>query len=306
MRAVVHIVKRDGPPVRRVGYLANKAVLLGDWLGNDVALNAERLMEAHHGGRGRKTRHVLVSLEQGGDLPDEQMGEVAARFAAAFAPGVAWLGAVDRNTKAVHIHLLLVNSDGERCLNFSPSILQQMQNVAAWSGGLLENGRRGAILQKLTTAKQLSQMTYEQIQNAIETGTLTIGRRSKFGVVSSVVLAGRRVRLSTVQRAAALAAAHGDATHRLVGDAKMGVVGTMDAQRQRRKNEARRRDCRDPGKRPLGAANAHPRQAGTSHPEERGKSSGILPSHAVPVQRQTPPPRTFPVAYNPKMGGRTL
>jgi len=218
---------------------------------------------------------------------------------------VAWLGAVDRNTKAVHLHLLLCNSDGERTINFSPQILRKMQEVATWSGGVLETGRRGAVLAKLTTAKQLKEMTYEQIQNAINNGTLTIGRRSN-GIVTSVILAGRRVRLSTVQRVASLSDVKGNATNREPRNAKMGLDGIVDTQRQRRKAEARRRDYRDPGKGPLGAANAHPRQAGTSHPEERGKSSGILPSHAGPIQRQTPPPRTFPMDCDKKMGGRTL
>ena len=179
MRAIVHIVRRDGPVMKRVGYLANKSVLIGDWLGNGVAFNAERLVENHHGGRGRKTRHLIISLEQGGDSPSEQLAAAAERFVAEFAPSSAWLGAIDRDTRAVHVHLLLVNSDGERCLDFSPSTLQRMQDAAAWSGGLLETGRRDAVIAKLTTAQQLNKMTYEQIQNAIETGTLTVGRRSK-------------------------------------------------------------------------------------------------------------------------------
>ena len=301
MRAIVHTVKRDGPTKKRVAYLANKKTLLGDWLGNDAALNAERLIENHHG-KGRKTRHFIVSLEHGADLPDEQMGEVAERFAAAFAPGVAWLGAVDRNTKAVHLHLLLCNSDGERTLNFSPQILRKMQEVATWSGGVLETGRRGAVLAKLTTAKQLKEMTYEQIRTAIENRTLEVGRRNKEGVITSVVLGGRRVRLSTVQRVGTIG---GGSENRLPDVPKMGVVCDVAARRKRCKAETRRGYGRSSGNRGMESSPSVKQEPAASPASLlRRESPSIFSSPARSLQGEGEPKGERGMDGRPSMGGR--
>jgi len=305
MRAITHMVKRDGPVKKRVGYLANKAVLLGDWVGNDVCFNAERLVENHHG-KGRMTRHILLSLEQGADLPNEQLATVAEKFMATFAPGVAWLGAVDRDTKAVHVHLLVCNSDGERTLNFSPSVLKEMQSVSAWTGNILQDGRRGAVLAKLTTAKQLKGMSYAEIQTSIETGTLVVGRRSKDGVVTSVVLAGRRVRLSTVQRAAA---AERDPNHREPDvstprvdprlDACPGDAHAPSGRRPRPGDRARQVEQSAAAKRRTQTApGARPR---------RERPDIFLPSPSILPVASKPPLSAIPgMARNPQMGGRSI
>ena len=306
MRAIVHTVKRDGPTVKRVGYLANKKTLIGDWLGNDIRLNAERLVEAHHG-KGRKTRHFIVSLEQGADLPDEQLSIVAERFATTFAPGSAWLGAVDRDTKAVHVHLLVCNSDGERTINFSPSVLQRMQSVADWSGGVLQDGRRGAVLAKLTTARQLKEMTYDQIQSAIATGALTVGRRSKQGVVTSVVLGGRRVRLSTVQRAAAATERHPE--HRDADVSTAGVDVRLDARPGDAPHPSGRRPRPGDRARSLGqpGAERHRPKATPGTRTQRDRPSILFQgSQILPHSGQSLRPAIPPVARNPAMGGRGI
>lgn len=306
MRAIVHIVKRDGPVRKRVGYLANKAVLLGDWLGNGVALNAERLMEGHHG-KGRATRHVVLSLEQGGDLPDSHLAVVAEKFTATFAPGVAWLGAVDRNTKAVHIHLLLCNSDGQRTLNFSPEVLKRMQAVSVWTDGIMQDGRRGAVLAKLTTAQQLKEMTHEQIEQQIRTGTLTIGRCNRKGEITSVILSGRRVRLSTVQRfALGCRDERRDATNRDACLSSPRLDDGMETQRKQDPLAARGRRNRANRKRRMEPATpAKQRPAKAPDSTLRGESPDVLFSH-----RQTLPATgatlggVCPLARNPDMGGR--
>ena len=305
MRAIIHTVKRDGPVKKRVAYLANKSVLIGDWVGNDVTFNSERLMEGHHG-KGRKTRHIILSLEQGGDLPDTLFATAAERFMATFAPQSAWLGAVDRNTKSVHLHLLLCNSDGERTLNLSPSVLSKMQEVESWTGGILETGKRGAILAKLTTAAQIKSMSYEQIRTELERGNLAVGRRNKFGDITSVVLGGRRVRLSTVQRVASLSDAQGNATNREPGNPKMGVVGHLDDKRQHGSPEARRRTYRNYRTREMGAANAHSRKEGTSRTPLRREPPSLLFTHPRPVQGDCSPHGTSPLDSHPSMGGRAL
>ena len=305
MRAIVHIVKRDGPTTKRVGYLANKKVLLGDWLGNDVRLNAERLTEAHHG-KGRMTRHVILSLEQGGDLQDSQLAAVAERFAAKFAPGSAWLGAVDRDTKAVHVHLLLCNSDGERTLNFSPSVLKEMQSVSAWTNGILQDGRRGAVLAKLTTAQQLKSMTYEQIQTAIQTGDLAVGRRTKQGLVSSVVLGGRRVRLSTAQRTTA---PERHPEHRDAELPSARLDGRLDSRPGDASHPPGRRTRPGDRARSLGQSGAarHDAKNAPGTGTQRDRPGVFLPgAQTLPHPGKPLLPAIPGMARNPQMGGRVL
>ena len=302
MRAIIHTVKRDGPVKKRVAYLANKSVLIGDWVGNDVTFNSERLMEGHHG-KGRKTRHIILSLEQGGDLPDTLFATAAERFMATFAPQSAWLGAVDRNTKSVHLHLLLCNSDGERTLNLSPSVLSKMQEVESWTGGILETGKRGAILSKLTTAAQIKSMTYEQIHDAIERGSITVGRCNRKGEITSIIFNGRRVRLSTVQRVASL----GDAENRDAANASLGVVVRMDSRRRIREDETRRGVGPGASQRPMGAAHTVGQsQRATPHPPKRREPSGLFPTAPRPLQREGEPPGTFGLDSIPPLGGRVL
>ena len=303
MKAIVHTVKRDASAVRRVGYLANKKELVGDWIGREVLFNAESLLLDHHG-KGRKTRHFVISLERDCDIATERLAEVAERFMATFAPASAWLGAVDRNTRAVHLHLVVCNSDGERTLNFSPSVLSKMQEMETWTGGILETGKRGAVLAKLTTAAQIKSMTYEQIHDAIERGIITVGRRNrKSEIVTSIIFNGRRVRLSTVQRVASL----GDAENRDAANASVGVVVGMDSRRRLRADETRRGVGPGASQRPMGAAHAVGQtQRAAPHPPQRRESSGLFPAAPRPIQREGEPPRTFGLDSIPPMGGRVL
>ena len=195
MKAIVHIIKNDCKnPARRVSYLANKDVLVGPWISNDVRLNTENLMCNHHG-RGRKTRHLVISLEKGADLEDSLFEKVAERFVGTFAPGSAWLGAIDRcEKKCVHMHLVLanVNEAGTRTLRFGPAQLRQMQDINSWSSGLLESGRRGFIQSKCNITKLIGGMTHEEIRNNIENGCISVGRCNSKGQVSSIIAFGCR------------------------------------------------------------------------------------------------------------------
>ena len=188
---------------------------------------------------------------------------------ATFAPASAWLGAVDRNTRAVHLHLVVCNSDGERTLNFSPSVLSKMQEMESWTGGILETGKRGAILAKLTTAKQLKEMTYEQIHDHIKRGSITVGRCNRKGEITSIIFNGRRVRLSTVQRVASL----GNAENRDAANASLGVVVRMDSRRRLRADETRRGVGPGASQRPMGAAHTVGQtQRAAPHPPTRRRT----------------------------------
>ena len=245
MKAIVHFVKKDAPARKRVAYLANKAVLLGDWIGRDVAFNTESLLLDHHGGRGRKTRHVIISLERGTDLPDSKFETVAERFVSTFAPGSAWLGAVDRNTRSVHCHVLLLNTDcqhGSRTLNFTPQKIKQCQDAAMWSGGLLDNGRRSAIISKLSDAKKLIQeLTYEDIKRHIKNGTIKASRCNKRNEVTSILFNGRKIRLSTLQRVAL----GRDPDDREYSVPEVGMGESVGAQPKYRAGQNRRRNNRN-------------------------------------------------------------
>ena len=311
MKAIVHIIaKRDNAlPVRRVGYLANKKTLIGPWVGKDVVLNSELLMSDHHG-RGRKTRHLVVSLERGADLPDDQFATVAQRFMSAFAPSSEWRGAVDRNTKSPHLHLVIANwgydnnsensnpakSNGGRTLNFSPHVLTRMQNVAEWSGGILDNGKRGAVLEKLTTAKQLVTMNYEQIHHAIEQGSIKPSRINSKNEITSVIIGGKRVRLSTVQRVAAASIqratlADGDAAHRQLRVPATRVEPGEHPAARHRPSPPRRARARNQGAWEVG-----------THPAKRK-------THPAPTVPQGEPSSLFPTSPRPdiqpghKVGG---
>ena len=303
MRAIVHLVKRDASPQRRVGYLANKAVLVGDWIGNDIAFNAEALLFDHHGGRGRKTRHVILSLERDADMGDERLTEVAENFMFTFAPSSAWLGAIDRNTRATHVHIVLSNSDGERTLNFSPAVLTRMQDVAAWSNGILQAGKRGAVLSKLSTAQQLETMTHEEIQDAVRRGEIQVGRCNRRGEITSVIFQGRRVRLSTVQRVAA-AAVERDPANRGYDHSEVRLDGSVDRRRNRRQDAARRGAGRSAGRGTLGAPHAREQgQQASAQPQARGEPSELFPARPSPVQGPSAQPGDSRVARTPQMGG---
>jgi len=306
MKAIVHAVKRDAAAVRRVGYLANKQELVGDWIGNEVLFNADSLLFDHHG-KGRQTRHFVISLERDCDISTERLAEVAERFMATFAPASAWLGAVDRNTRAVHLHLVVCNSDGERTLNFSPSILSKMQEMESWTGGILETGKRGAILAKLTTATQIKSMTYEQIRTAIETGTLTASRRNKNGLVTSVFFGGRHVRLSTVQRAAALSGRNPE--HRQPDFSSLRVDPRLDGQPGDAHAPAGRRPRPGERTRQVGhsaAAKRRPKTDPGARPR-RERPDVFLSGPQILSVASKPPLSAIPgMARNPQMGGRVL
>lgn len=203
MKCIVHVIRHDGNPVRRVSYLAKKGALVGPWIGKDIRLNTENLICNHHG-RGRKTRHIVISLEKGADLEDSLFEKVAERFVGTFAPGSNWLAAIDRvKNKCSHMHLVLANVDetGTRTLRFGPAQLRLMQEVNLWSGGLIESGKRGAILSRLTAAQKIAELSHTEIINEIKNGRIQIARCSKRSKeITSVFYEGRRIRLSTIQR----------------------------------------------------------------------------------------------------------
>ena len=251
-KCIVHVIRHTGNPTRQVSYLAKKGVLIGPWVSDDVRLNSALLMESHHG-RGRKTRHVVISLEQGAECEDSLFEKVAEQFVAAFAPGAEWRGAIDRGkTKCLHMHILLSNSLNGRTLRFSPDTLRQMQQVNIWSKNLLESGKSDKITSRLSSARKLAEKSYEQIRNEIENGQITIARCSKRGEVSSVFYEGRRIRLATIQRVVLTR----DPKDRESNIPQVGMDGGMGVGFRQASHAARQRNHRNHSKRRLGHTTA--------------------------------------------------
>ena len=234
-------------------------------------------MENHHG-RGRETRHLVISLERGAEIDNERLAVVAKRFMATFAPVSSYLGAIDRNTRSPHLHLVICNSDGERGLNLSPAVLSKMQDVHEWSGGILESGKNssGSILAKLTDAQHLNSLTPHEIELAIRSGNLGVGRRSKAGIVTSVVFNGRRIRLATAQRVAAVATGQ----HPIPGDATDRQIPVPGVRLEHGRNLPAEHSPALPGRKHLRRRSAGPLVARTH--AKPSKTSGGAPGRESP------------------------
>ena len=301
MKAIVHIVKNNAPAIKRVSYLANKKTLIGDWIGRDILFNTESLMLLHHG-KGRQTRHVIISLERGSLMESEKLADVAEKFIEKYAPGVAWLGAIDANTKTQHVHLVICNSDSEKTLNFSPKVLQKMQDVNLWSSGLLESGKQGAILSKLTIAKKIGEMSNEQIREQIENGNIQIGRRNRKGEITSIFAGGKRVRLATVQRVIL-----GDSDNRDFGVSQMDLVHGLGTSSQLRKAQTRRRNCADYSQGAMVTASTHKNHGKTaSRAEKERESRELRPTDLGVFPKTDGERRVSRMETLPNMGGRNF
>ena len=144
------------------------------------------LLLEHHG-KGKLLRHVVLSLE---DCLDpllrrswfSRLEKMAFDFMRRFAPNSRFIGIGHGDRVHTHAHLLISNSDGRRTLDWSPSMVKEMQSMS-WTAHAVPGrgaGRGKAVavypLAKNLDAKTISTLTPEQIHELINTRQLQIGR----------------------------------------------------------------------------------------------------------------------------------
>lgn len=141
----------------------------------------DNLLRHHHGGRSKElAKHIVLS---GADESDPEKRRAAFRilrrlaflFLKTYAPGCASLAFVHTDKKHPHIHLIVCNSDSERSLHWTPTMLREMQSMI-WItkdlAKLVQPGRkqhRKAVhdaypLARLTLAAELAAMPLEELE----------------------------------------------------------------------------------------------------------------------------------------------
>ncbi len=177
----------------------------------DARVDIESLISRHHG-RGKRVKHVVISCQDSeGEARAEALAALpglANDWIKSYAPTSDYIYLVHQDRQHPHMHVLLCNSDGKKCLDWSPQQLRRMQDFK-WtvratsgrgSGKHHEPGRGVYPLARNLRATELLKLTKEQINERIKSGSITVGRRNSSGVITSVIIDGRRIRLSTLER----------------------------------------------------------------------------------------------------------
>jgi hypothetical protein len=104
----------------------------------DPAVDAEKLLVHHHAlGKAREVKHVVLSVE---DLEDEVerreaaqgLAQAAREYAEKYAPGCQYIAVIHQDREHVHAHLVVCNSNGKRCIKWSPGHCREMQQITPW------------------------------------------------------------------------------------------------------------------------------------------------------------------------------
>jgi hypothetical protein len=196
----------------------------------DAKFDSKLLLAAHHG-RGKEVRHVIFS---GQEMPDANEADyqqaiqaviaAAHDFAAVHAPGQAYIiqGHLDRFHP--HAHMILCASNGMKCIDWGPQQLKGFQSLDYLSAKTksqyqLEPGR-GAGKRKPSVGRlaydnavngehhktqdrqTAEQFSYAKVLEGIKAGTIEVSRRAKSGKPLSVLLGGKKIRLSTLRKTA--------------------------------------------------------------------------------------------------------
>lgn len=176
----------------------------------------------------RLYRHVVVSLaaEEGEDLSliplKDQirlLDEVVRLYAAIHAPGYRFVS-IDHgdhrgeDERGLHAHVIFRNADASgKALDWSRQDLQAQQSMT-WAEGLGVSPTRGTGIKRAPGTRMpypkaaaldaimLGKLTETEIYELILQGRLGAGRVDKEGHLKSVVLDGRRIRLSTARQLA--------------------------------------------------------------------------------------------------------
>ena len=212
---IIHICRNVSRPRRFIAYIyrISARVLIGGDLPGGVTGKAaddyENLIAGHHGS-GRLLRSLVISLDcpisdKAISLYSAELGQCAADFRDKYSPGRPYLYAVHRLGKKLHAHVLLQNSDGDKCLEWGPETLQEMQSFE-WSQNF-ESGRGKGKNQvkgktsypgKNTTAAKLAGMSVAELKKLLNDGELVIARIRKDGSPLSLVCAGKKIRVQSV------------------------------------------------------------------------------------------------------------
>lgn len=214
-KAIVKICRNVKRGKRFVAYIYRDGarVLIGGnlpgGLTGDPASDYEALLVGHHG-VGRLLRSVVISLDCPTtpamvNLHADGLARCAIEFCAKYAPGAPFVFAVHKNGGKLHCHVLPQNSNGEKCLEWSPDVLQEMQGFG-WTARF-ESGRGKGVTQvegktvypaKGTAAAALAGSAAEALKNLLANGDLTVARVRKDGSPLSLVFEGKRLRVQTV------------------------------------------------------------------------------------------------------------
>jgi len=214
-RAIVRVCRNVKRGKRFVAYIYRDGARLligGNLIGGltgDPSRDYDSLILGHHGA-GRLLRSVVISLDCPTSpamvaLHSDGLARCAVAFCAKFAPGSPFVFAVHKNGGKLHCHVLPQNSTGEKCLEWGPDILKEMQGFQ-WSVEF-ESGRgkglnavkgRTSYPGKTTTAAKLSGMDVEGLKSVLGSGDLAVSRRRKDGSPLSLVYDGRKIRVQTV------------------------------------------------------------------------------------------------------------
>jgi hypothetical protein len=184
---------------------------------SEVAYVTEQLIDGVPVGR-RRIRHVILALAGHGTL-EEQVKicrKLCRGYVSRWAPGCSFIGVVHddhfgEDGRGLHVHLIIRNSDAAgRALDWNRDDLKAQQGMA-WAAGIGVVPTRGTgssppdskklpyPKSKNLVALKLSSLNQNEIESYVSTGRLTVGRRDKNGNVASVIIDGRRVRLSTAR-----------------------------------------------------------------------------------------------------------
>jgi len=215
-KAIVHLGRNVQRGKRLVGYIyRDKAkVAIGGFLPGgvtgDPSQDYESLLMGHHGA-GRLIRNVIISLncptsDEWIERHAAGLGRCADEFCERFAPDRPYVWAVHRNGAKLHCHVLPQNSSNEeKCLDWGPEILKEMQDFR-WSYEF-ESGRGHGKNQmagktvypgKSTLAAQLAGLDVEGLKSALDAGDLAVTRTRKDGSPLSVSFEGKKIRVQTI------------------------------------------------------------------------------------------------------------
>jgi len=214
-RAIIHIGKNVAKPGQLVKYIYRDGALYccGGQLPGGVTGNAkqdyESLILGHHGS-GRLLRSLIVSLDcpstdESVKMHSAALGQCCADFCKRFAPDSHYLYGVHRQGKKIHAHLLVCNSDGEKCLEWGRDVLREMQGFG-WTVEF-ETGRGKGKNQvvgktcypgKNTVAAKLAGMAVEELKSLLDVGDLVVTRKRKDGSPVSLTFEGRKLRVQSI------------------------------------------------------------------------------------------------------------
>jgi hypothetical protein len=189
----------------------------GIYLPSSAELIAAQLCDDVPTGR-RKLRHVLLCFS--GDMPVEEQikkcEEATRLYVDKHAPGHDFFAVIHgdhlgEDGRGLHVHLLIRNSDPSgRALDWSRDDLGRQQDMV-WASPLGIKPTKGTGVPRPKggelpypkaenlDARKIGELTYGEIEQLVKAKRLAAGRRNKSGELTSVILAGRRIRISTAR-----------------------------------------------------------------------------------------------------------